>query len=210
MSRGGVSPEALSRAGVKAKPLPRPSPQRSSKVSPHRRLSGVRAQQSAPRDPMPPVPLVSPSTPSAPQTGVPCPAPVPYPIPAIRPRERADVWSRLGGGRLGYSTSGREYGRRAAVATGSGRRWAGRPHAWAKPPGRPSVADRPERGPWGRSREAPPTKRQLDAQLERYMSRCKSRLDAQLERYMAMSKKRLDADLDQYMSAAGSSWPYWE
>ncbi|XP_077454640.1 uncharacterized protein LOC144073017 isoform X2 [Stigmatopora argus] len=162
---------------------------------------------------------------SASQMGVPCPAlasapvpslvpalalaPVPAP-PAVRLRGRVDVRTRLGRGRLGYSSFRSEYGRRAGapVATGSGGRPAGRPYASAKLPEHPPLAARAESRPGGRSREPPPTKRQLDAQLERYMSRCKSRLDADLDDYMARSKKRLDADLDEYMSAAGSS--YWD
>lgn len=48
-----------------------------------------------------------------------------------------------------------------------------------------------------------PTKRQLDAQLDEYMSMSKSRLDKELDDYMSMSRSRLDAQLDDYMLMAG-------
>ncbi|XP_077950384.1 chromatin target of PRMT1b isoform X1 [Gasterosteus aculeatus] len=52
-----------------------------------------------------------------------------------------------------------------------------------------------------------PTKQQLDAQLDEYMSMTKSRLDAQLDEYMSMTKSRLDAELDDYMSMTGpTNW----
>ncbi|KAM4735860.1 uncharacterized protein FYW61_006231 isoform 1-T5 [Anableps anableps] len=50
-----------------------------------------------------------------------------------------------------------------------------------------------------------PTKRQLDAQLDEYMSLSRSRLDQQLEDYMSMSRRRLDEELDEYMLMAGQS-----
>lgn len=50
-----------------------------------------------------------------------------------------------------------------------------------------------------------PTKKQLDAQLDEYMSLSKSRLDEQLDDYMSMSKSRLDAQLDEYMSMVGQT-----
>lgn len=58
--------------------------------------------------------------------------------------------------------------------------------------------------------QAPPTKWQLDKQLDEYMSLSKRRLDDQLDDYMSMSKSRLDADLDEYMSLAGETPFSWE
>lgn len=58
-----------------------------------------------------------------------------------------------------------------------------------------------------------PTKKQLDAQLDEYMSRSRSRLDAQLDEYMSTSKRRLDAQLDEYMLMAGQvegAEPLWD
>ncbi|XP_044062699.1 chromatin target of PRMT1 protein-like isoform X2 [Siniperca chuatsi] len=57
----------------------------------------------------------------------------------------------------------------------------------------------------GLSKDHVPTKKQLDAQLDEYMSLSKSRLDAQLDDYMSMSRSRLDAELDEYMSMAGQA-----
>ncbi|CAL1611649.1 unnamed protein product [Knipowitschia caucasica] len=48
-----------------------------------------------------------------------------------------------------------------------------------------------------------PSKKQLDLDLDWYMSKTKTRLDAQLDQYMSLSRSRLDAQLDQYMSMAG-------
>ncbi|XP_047196871.1 uncharacterized protein LOC118114359 [Hippoglossus stenolepis] len=53
------------------------------------------------------------------------------------------------------------------------------------------------------SRVNVPTKRQLDAQLDEYMSMSRSRLDRQLDEYMSMSRSRLDRQLDEYMSMDG-------
>ncbi|MEQ2176833.1 hypothetical protein GOODEAATRI_032216, partial [Goodea atripinnis] len=50
-----------------------------------------------------------------------------------------------------------------------------------------------------------PTRKQLDAQLDEYMSLSRSRLDKQLEDYMSMSRRRLDEELDEYMMMAGQS-----
>ncbi|XP_035991522.1 uncharacterized protein LOC118562728 isoform X2 [Fundulus heteroclitus] len=50
-----------------------------------------------------------------------------------------------------------------------------------------------------------PTKQQLDAQLDEYMSLSRRRLDQQLEDYMSMSRRRLDEELDEYMLRAGQS-----
>ncbi|XP_070767824.1 chromatin target of PRMT1 protein-like [Enoplosus armatus] len=57
----------------------------------------------------------------------------------------------------------------------------------------------------GPSKDNIPTKKQLDAQLDEYMSLSKSRLDKQLDDYMSMSKSHLDAQLDEYMSMAGQT-----
>lgn len=55
-----------------------------------------------------------------------------------------------------------------------------------------------------------PTRKQLDAQLDDYMSVSKSRLDRELDEYMSLSRRRLDAQLDDYMSAAGRSHLHWD
>lgn len=62
----------------------------------------------------------------------------------------------------------------------------------------------------GGSRKAVPTKKQLDAELDDYMSMCRSRLDKQLDDYMSTSRSRLDAELDEYMSMAGQPQPLWD
>ncbi|KAK2845212.1 hypothetical protein Q5P01_011871 [Channa striata] len=62
----------------------------------------------------------------------------------------------------------------------------------------------------GQTRQDMPTKKQLDEQLEDYMSKSKSRLDKQLDDYMSKSQKRLDAELDEYMSMAGVSQLQWD
>ncbi|XP_051235085.1 uncharacterized protein LOC127351518 [Dicentrarchus labrax] len=61
----------------------------------------------------------------------------------------------------------------------------------------------------GQSKDNVPTRKQLDAQLDEYMSMSKSRLDKQLDDYMSMSKSRLDAQLDEYMSMAGQTDLDW-
>lgn len=53
--------------------------------------------------------------------------------------------------------------------------------------------------------KAPPTKKQLDLELDQYMSKTKSHLNQQLEDYMSLSRRRLDAELDQYMAMAGQA-----
>ena len=58
------------------------------------------------------------------------------------------------------------------------------------------------RGLW---RKEAPTRKQLDAQLEEYMSVSRSRLDQQLEEYMSLSRRRLDQQLDEYMLMVGQS-----
>ncbi|XP_067456324.1 chromatin target of PRMT1 protein-like [Thunnus thynnus] len=55
-----------------------------------------------------------------------------------------------------------------------------------------------------------PTRKQLDAQLDEYMSTSRSRLDKQLEDYMSLSRSRLDAELDEYMSMAGQTPLHWD
>lgn len=62
----------------------------------------------------------------------------------------------------------------------------------------------------GRKKAGVPSRKQLDAQLDEYMSTTRSRLDKDLDDYMSMSKSRLDADLDEYMSMAGQSDPCWQ
>lgn len=51
----------------------------------------------------------------------------------------------------------------------------------------------------GRKNAGVPSRKQLDAQLDEYMSTTKSRLDKDLDDYMSLSKRRLDAELDEYM-----------
>lgn len=62
----------------------------------------------------------------------------------------------------------------------------------------------------GGSRKVVPTKKQLDAELDDYMSMSRSRLDKQLDDYMSTSRSRLDAELDEYMSMAGQPQPLWD
>ncbi|XP_073322940.1 uncharacterized protein [Pagrus major] len=61
-----------------------------------------------------------------------------------------------------------------------------------------------------RSKADVPTKKQLDTQLDEYMSMSRSRLDRQLDDYMSLSKSRLDAQLDEYMSMAGRTDLLWD
>lgn len=63
---------------------------------------------------------------------------------------------------------------------------------------------------WSGSGRDVPTTKQLDAQLDRYMSTSKRRLDQQLDDYMSMSRSRLDAELDEYMSMAGQTHLDWD
>lgn len=68
-------------------------------------------------------------------------------------------------------------------------------------------------GAWCRRRDlgrAVPTKEQLDAQLDEYMSLSKSRLDKELDEYMSLSRSRLDAELDEYMLMAGQMDLHWD
>ncbi|XP_053744156.1 uncharacterized protein LOC128772102 isoform X2 [Synchiropus splendidus] len=53
---------------------------------------------------------------------------------------------------------------------------------------------------WIRWKSPVPTKSQLDAELDDYMSMMPARLDAELDEYMSMMPARLDAELDEYMS----------
>ncbi|XP_072317271.1 uncharacterized protein [Eucyclogobius newberryi] len=57
-----------------------------------------------------------------------------------------------------------------------------------------------------------PSKKQLDAELDEYMSKTKSRLDEQLDQYMSLSRSRLDAELDEYMAMApeGGGGALWQ
>ncbi|KAG7218813.1 hypothetical protein INR49_019702 [Caranx melampygus] len=61
-----------------------------------------------------------------------------------------------------------------------------------------------------RSQDDVPTKKQLDKQLDEYMSLSKKHLDKQLDNYMSLSKSRLDAELDEYMSMAGDTLSQWD
>lgn len=62
----------------------------------------------------------------------------------------------------------------------------------------------------GQSKQDVQTKKQLDAQLDEYMSLSKRRLDQQLDDYMSMSRQRLDAELDEYMLMAGETDLHWD
>ncbi|KAM6995253.1 uncharacterized protein LKV04_007478 [Tautogolabrus adspersus] len=62
----------------------------------------------------------------------------------------------------------------------------------------------------GWNRGAVPTRKQLDAELDDYMSLSKRRLDQQLDEYMSMTKSRLDAQLDEYMAMAGNTDLTWD
>ncbi|XP_057690889.1 uncharacterized protein LOC130915120 isoform X2 [Corythoichthys intestinalis] len=194
-------------------------PTKTSNVSLHQRFSQVMIEQmtrpSMMAFPQPQLLFVASPIPFVPQMGVPCPAP----SPAVRTFGRANVWSRLGRERSGYWNFRTKYGWRARCRTirlrraALFRRTARLRRAGGSAARRPDTSGelpdaRPEAGrrPWLRRQDVP-TKRQLDMQLDRYMSRSKSRLDAQLDDYMARSKKRLDADLDEYMSRAGCSSP---
>ncbi|XP_077431226.1 uncharacterized protein LOC144057483 isoform X2 [Vanacampus margaritifer] len=145
------------------------------------------------------------------------------------PPQQASVWTRLGGGRVGFWTFRNKYGwrghcraalRRAGASARPARR---RPIGWGRfrrvargrvprggvprggvPRGGVPPSALPVRG---RSLNTP-TKKELDVQLDDYMSKSKSRLDADLDEYMSRSKKRLDADLDEYMALAGQTLPW--
>ncbi|CAJ1061279.1 chromatin target of PRMT1 protein-like isoform X2 [Xyrichtys novacula] len=66
-----------------------------------------------------------------------------------------------------------------------------------------------KRSGWNRTKPIP-TRRQLDTELDKYMSLSKRRLDQQLDEYMSKSKSRLDADLDEYMSMAANMDLNWD
>lgn len=72
-----------------------------------------------------------------------------------------------------------------------------------------SLRSAPRRGR-GKKKAGVLSRRQLDAQLDDYMSTTKSRLDKDLDDYMSLSKSRLDAELDEYMSLAGQSDVRWQ
>ncbi|XP_071324815.1 uncharacterized protein [Trachinotus anak] len=104
-------------------------------------------------------------------------------------RRRGHLWSRLGQ-------------RRLLTRTNIQKLTAG-PHLSLNLPRGGATA-------WRRGKGDLPTKRQLDAQLDEYMSLSKSRLDKQLDDYMSMSRSRLDAQLDEYMSMAGETALQWD
>ncbi|XP_020481423.2 chromatin target of PRMT1 protein-like isoform X1 [Labrus bergylta] len=62
----------------------------------------------------------------------------------------------------------------------------------------------------GWNRGTIPTRKQLDTELDDYMSLSKRRLDQELDRYMSMTKSRLDAQLDEYMAMAGDTDLTWD
>ncbi|KAM8825950.1 uncharacterized protein ACB058_019403 [Synchiropus picturatus] len=58
---------------------------------------------------------------------------------------------------------------------------------------------------WIRWKSPVPTKSQLDAELDDYMSMMPARLDAELDEYMSMMPARLDEELAEYMCQSGQS-----
>lgn len=85
-------------------------------------------------------------------------------------------------------------------------------HSCFSPPpaGRSQLSLRLQKGGVTSSKAGVPTRKQLDAQLDEYMSMSRSRLDRELDEYMSLSKRRLDAQLDDYMSTAGQSHLHWD
>ncbi|KAM7382766.1 hypothetical protein PAMP_002483 [Pampus punctatissimus] len=151
-------------------------------------------------------------------------------VPVKQRLKRRSVWSRLGRQQLtrchrGFWSFRNKYRRRAGLSSTYMRRRnlrsrLGRRHLWKrtnilKPTGRQLHLNlqrgraTTSRG-CGLSREKVPTKKQLDAQLDAYMSMSRSRLDEQLDDYMSMSRSRLDAELDEYMSMAGQAPLHWD
>ncbi|XP_017259827.1 uncharacterized protein LOC108228733 [Kryptolebias marmoratus] len=132
-------------------------------------------------------------------------------------RKRRSVWARLGWQPSGFWSFRNKY------------RWGARPApTWRRrrnllrplgqrrllqnlTPGRRHVSPTLRRGGAttlkgrGFYRKNVPTKKQLDAQLDEYMSLSRSRLDQDLDDYMSMSRRHLDAQLDDYMLMAGQS-----
>nr|XP_046256589.1 uncharacterized protein LOC124065341 [Scatophagus argus] len=152
-----------------------------------------------------------------------------------RPRRRRSVWTRLGWQRAtrrlsasrprGFWSFRNKYRWRAGFACrrpGHLRRRLGRRLLLARrnvqkvTAGRTRLSGHLQRGGAtayrrrGLSRADAPTKKQLDAQLDDYMSMSKSRLDKELDDYMSMSRRCLDAQLDEYMSMAGQVDLKWD
>ncbi|XP_054639111.1 uncharacterized protein LOC129185734 isoform X2 [Dunckerocampus dactyliophorus] len=136
----------------------------------------------------------------------------------VPPPRRSSVWTRLGWRRAGFWTFRSKYGWRARFRRVALRRAGGSKLTQQLGPrcrllrtkGFKKRSQEQEhlplrRGGFTRERGLKaPTKKELDAQLDEYMSKSKSRLDAQLDEYMSKSKSRLDADLDEYMALAGT------
>ncbi|XP_075884873.1 uncharacterized protein LOC142890016 [Nelusetta ayraudi] len=142
-------------------------------------------------------------------------------------RSRKSVWRRLGwlkvnkrrhlSARRGFWSFRKKYKRRSWHRLNFkrrvqwrplGKRCAGNSHHRLQPQRGvlPSAAARGR----GRERACVPTRKQLDAQLDEYMSTTKSRLDKDLDDYMSLTKSRLDNELDEYMSLAGQSDICWQ
>nr|XP_057908718.1 uncharacterized protein LOC131105040 [Doryrhamphus excisus] len=135
----------------------------------------------------------------------------------VPPPRRSSVWTRLGWRRAGFWNFRNKYGwrarfRRAALKHAGGSkltRQLGQRCRLLKTKSFPKPSQEPEHLPQKRGGFTRGcgmkvlTKKELDAQLDEYMSKSKSRLDAQLDEYMSKSKSRLDADLDEYMALAG-------
>ncbi|KAK9516005.1 hypothetical protein VZT92_025322 [Zoarces viviparus] len=151
-----------------------------------------------------------------------------YPTVAVTQRFRRSVWTRLGGQqethllstsrppgfwsfmskyrwRTSFTCRRRgnlhsRLGQRRLLRTRNLQKQTGRTHLWRGG----ATASRGR----GLSKDHVPTKQQLDAQLDEYMSTSRSRLDKQLDKYMSMSRSRLDKQLDEYMSMAGQT--HWD
>ncbi|XP_077384371.1 uncharacterized protein LOC144023000 isoform X2 [Festucalex cinctus] len=159
--------------------------------------------------------LVRPSPSVNPQAGPACFSLVPVAPP---PPQRGSVWTRLGCRRVGFWNFRNKYGWRGRCRAARRRARASARLAWRRRPlvrtgsgpfrrvarGQVAASALPVRG---RSLKAP-SKKELDAQLDDYMSKSKRRLDADLDHYMARSKKRLDADLDEYMALGRYTLPW--
>lgn len=65
---------------------------------------------------------------------------------------------------------------------------------------RPNQNPRPQKN--NNNNNGQPIKKDLDMDLDEYMSKSKSHLNADLDAYMSKSKTHLDADLDTYMAQA--------
>ncbi|KAG7233003.1 hypothetical protein INR49_006449 [Caranx melampygus] len=147
----------------------------------------------------------------------------------LRRRRRRSVWTRLGWQQVTRRSS--TYRRRGFWSFTNKYRWRSRfssTHFWGRGHLQRHLQTRTKvqrltTGPHlslnlprgvaskrRRSQDDVPTKKQLDKQLDEYMSLSKKHLDKQLDNYMSLSKSRLDAELDEYMSMAGDTLSQWD